>query len=332
MAGVAREVARDPELSLRLEAALGVQAQLEADVYLVSREGRQVPAHRSVLTLFCPSLEAVLASSPHHLASTLLLPHTSFEALCGLLSLLYTGLVPVRRGGEEVVAEVEETAGMLGLTLTLDRQGTSMELAVQQALMGVNRVQEEVLEERVEVPRGKKARGGGREVRGERPSSRPGSSCSTTSTSSSSSTTEGVEARLARAWGEGREEVQGTKEVQGRSKEVQGGRACSLCKVRFSSIKDLAVHIESVHKAKQGRSSPTLAKVVKEEPGVKTAKKDNSWKMTSEEKLAKIKSDFEKRRKSPMESREQSSLGSLGLLRNILPDIKATPVTLAGLK
>jgi len=328
-------VARDPELSLRLEAALGVQAQLEADVYLVSREGRQVPAHRSVLALFCPSLETLLATSPHHLAATLLLPHTSFEALCGLLSLLYTGLVPVRRGEEQVVAEVEETAAMLGLSLTLDRQGTSMEIAVQEALMGVARVQEEeVLEERVVVPRGKKARGGGREVRGDRPSSRPGSSCSTTSTSSSSSSSEGVEARLARAWGEGRGEVQGTKEVQGKGKEVQGGRACSLCKVRFSSLKDLAAHIESVHKARPGRSSPTLAKVVKEEPGVKTATKENSWKMTSEEKLAKIKSDFEKRRKSPMESREQrrAEQSSLGLLRNILPDIKATPVTLAGLK
>ena len=82
----AHDVPRDPELSSRLLEALSLQAQQEPDLYLVSREGRRVPAHRCVLALYTPSLSSLLDSAPKHLAAaTLLLPHTSFEALCTLL-------------------------------------------------------------------------------------------------------------------------------------------------------------------------------------------------------------------------------------------------------
>ena len=97
------------------------------------------------------------------------------------------------------------------------------------------------------------------------------------------------------------------------------GRGCSLCKVRFVTLKELAAHIENVHKTKNRGPSPNIEK--DEEKSVK--KTDSlSWKLTSEEKLAKIKGDFDRRRHIA----KSGDKPSLGLLRNILPDIKATPV------
>ena len=97
----AHDVPRDPELSSRLLEALSLQAQQEPDLYLVSREGRRVPAHRCVLALYTPSLSSLLDSVPNHLAAaTFLLPHTSFEALCTLLrSVLVIGPGSVTSSG-----------------------------------------------------------------------------------------------------------------------------------------------------------------------------------------------------------------------------------------
>ena len=104
------------------------------------------------------------------------------------------------------------------------------------------------------------------------------------------------------------------------------GRSCSLCKERFQTLKDLAAHIERVHKSGggkvKGRSSPVVARKGLQE------KSSNLWKMSSEEKLVKIKQDFEKRRKGS--ASDYSDKPSLGHLRNILPDIRATPVVLGG--
>ena len=43
-----------PELCKNLEAALCEQASNDPDMFLVSREGKSLPAHKCVLTLFSP--------------------------------------------------------------------------------------------------------------------------------------------------------------------------------------------------------------------------------------------------------------------------------------
>jgi hypothetical protein len=114
------KMARDPELAQRLEAALAVQAALQPDMFLVSREGRALPAHKCVLGLFSPAVAALLAAAPPHLAPSLVLPDSGSEALCSLLGLLYTGLLPARPRQAAALREVEEAAALLGIRIVLE--------------------------------------------------------------------------------------------------------------------------------------------------------------------------------------------------------------------
>jgi hypothetical protein len=90
----------------------------------------------------------------------------------------------------------------------------------------------------------------------------------------------------------------------------------------------LADHKDNAHKSRgeEGGAGAGSARLGKEREEKKEGK-DHSWKMTGTEKLAKIKRDFEARRASGTAARGEQA--SLGLLRNILPDIKATPVVVS---
>merc|ERR1719402_1373767 len=238
-----------PELYKNLEAALCEQASNDPDMFLISREGKSLPAHKCVLTLFSPGLANLLASCPPHLPPSLLLPDTGFRALCGLLSLFYTGLLPVKEGEEEVLKEVEGTAAMMGLTLDLRRESS----------FGEERTN---LEETVEMEREKekpnksKAKNPRKsqrflEPRVSSPESRSSPPTRRSPKPATPDRNAELEAKLASMWGarnktnifENRNDsnpplivVESPQTVGEKQATTLAGRACSLCKERFENL------------------------------------------------------------------------------------------------
>ena len=276
-----------PELWKNLEAALCQQASNDPDMFLVSREGKSLPAHKCVLTLFSPSLAKLLSSCPPHLPPSLLLPDTGFKALCGLLSLFYTGLLPVKVGEEQVLNEVEATAAMMGLKLDLRKPGfgeapkserkpnymETDEACPPKPKAKNPRKQRNSLEPRVSTPEARLSPvNSSSPITRSNPMTRPTPSARTSSPTPPAPPPKSnveLEARLASMWGARAqssisEKISGEKprpiDVQSKpfvsDKPPSAGRTCSLCKEKFGNLKELATHIENVHKPPRGRKSP----------------------------------------------------------------------------
>ena len=269
-----------PELCKNLEAALCQQASNDPDMFLVSREGKSLPAHKCVLTLFSPGLANLLASCPPHLPPSLILPDTGFRALCGLLSLFYTGLLPVKEGEEEVLKEVEGTAAMMGLTLDLRKETSFGEASTnleENIKVETNKDVEQAKKPKVKKPRKPRR---SLEPRASTPESQqipimtanPKPPSLSPKAASPDSNVD-LQARLASMWGGKKQTnifgnkneenlppavVESTQTVGQKQTPTLAGRSCSLCKERFEKLKDLGNHIEKVHKPARGRSSPRV--------------------------------------------------------------------------
>ena len=306
-----------PELCKNLEAALCEQASNDPDMFLISREGKSLPAHKCVLTLFSPGLANLLASCPPHLPPSLLLPDTGFRALCGLLSLFYTGLLPVKEGEEEVLKEVEGTAAMMGLTLDLRRESSFGEEKINLE----ETVKVETEKEHSKKSKAKKPRKPRRslEPRVSTPESRPSPITKRSPKPAAPDRNAELEAKLASMWGarkqtnifENRSDanpppivVESPQTGSEKRAPALAGRACSLCKERFENLKELGSHIEKVHKPARGRGSPrvqspremgALSRPSSPLLGRKSGQRsqDFSWKMSSEEKPSKKKNVFD---------------------------------------
>lgn len=122
-------MAVDPDLSLRLVEAVKVQAREEPDMYLVGREGTKIPAHRSVLSLFCPLLKSVIQTSPQHLTACILLPESSTASLASMVAIFYSGLVPAAPEDKEAIREIEQTCDLFGFQIDLREKVGSKDIA-----------------------------------------------------------------------------------------------------------------------------------------------------------------------------------------------------------
>ena len=267
----------------------------------------------------------LLASCPPHLPPSLLLPDTGFRALCGLLSLFYTGLLPVKEGEEEVLKEVEATAAMMGLTLDLRRESSFGEATAN--LDETVKMENEKGSEQLKKPKVKKPRKPRRtnlEPRVSTPESRPSPVTSRSPKPASPDSNAELEAKLASMWGARKQtnifenrndakpsspcDVQSTPTVCEKQAPAPGGRACSLCKERFGNLKELGSHIELVHKPARGRVSPRMQSsleigAMQRSPGRPSSpmlsrksdqrSKDFLWKMSSGDKPSKKKNVFD---------------------------------------
>ena len=162
--------------------------------------------------------------------------------------------------------EVEGTAAMMGLTLDLRREPDFGETTSNlEETVKVENEKEEPKKAKV-----KKARKPRRslEPRVSTPESRPTpiTSPSPKPAAPSHDNNAELEAKLASMWGakkqtnvfENRNDeivVQNTQTFGEKQAPAPVGRSCSLCKERFENLKELASHIEKVHKPARGRGS-----------------------------------------------------------------------------
>jgi len=122
-------MAVDPDLCVRLEEAVKLQAREEPDMYLVSREGDKIPAHRSVMSLFSPLMKSVLQTYPSHLTACIIIPESSSTSLASMVAIFYTGLVAAP-GDNKSVSDIEEVCGMLDFKINFEAKANSDSIAV----------------------------------------------------------------------------------------------------------------------------------------------------------------------------------------------------------
>jgi len=93
-----------------LREAIQVWAEEEADIVIISREGRTVPAHRIILSLFSSKLKNLIKSSPLYIHSTIYLPESSYDSISNVLKSIYSGVTQDLCRSREF----EETFRLLG--------------------------------------------------------------------------------------------------------------------------------------------------------------------------------------------------------------------------
>eukprot|EP00092_Neocalanus_flemingeri_P021477 GFUD01023290.1.p1 GENE.GFUD01023290.1~~GFUD01023290.1.p1 ORF type:complete len:436 (-),score=92.86 GFUD01023290.1:37-1344(-) len=108
--------------------AIQVWAEEETDVVIISREGRKVPAHRLILSLFSSKLKNLIKSSPLYIHSTLYLPESSYESISNVLRSVYSGVAQDLDSLDQ--QEFEETFELLGFDKPISNESPSSVIAI----------------------------------------------------------------------------------------------------------------------------------------------------------------------------------------------------------
>jgi len=108
-----------------LRNALDYHSVREPDLELVSKEGRRLFGHRSVLGIFSPMLVDIFSYTPCCQKASIMFPDTTSEILSHLLNVLYTGSTEATSDKVDVLCGkngVFATAKLLGIEIKTDQK------------------------------------------------------------------------------------------------------------------------------------------------------------------------------------------------------------------